>query len=81
MKSFRDQFIQCRKDGLNHNTEFVSFNDHPEMLPAFPTPTMKEQINNGSMNGLDLLLCGRFEGRCSSANRNCRLLRKGILQA
>lgn len=75
VKGFREQFIECSQAELNSKSEFVPFENHPDMLPAFPNRQMLEAIKSQEFKGLDLLCCGRFGGRCSSANPDCRKLR------
>jgi hypothetical protein len=74
-KGYLTQFRECQADGLVTNGEFLSFEEHPEMLPAFPSPKMKNAIQSGEWNGIQTLACGRFGGRCSSKNLGCAKLR------
>ncbi len=82
MKRFSTQLGECKKKGLTKETEFVSFKDHPEFLPAMPwrkklQPMMKA-IESGKMTGLDFIVCGKFGGRCSSGHPQCKALRNKI---
>lgn len=74
-KEFRTQFRECMASGFNTKTEFTSFKDHPEYLPALPNKKMIDAIKARKWQGLDFLICGRFGGKCSSANPECRKLR------
>lgn len=76
LKPFHQQFCECSAQGLTELTKFVPFNQHPKWMPAFPTPDMKKQIVQGKWRGIELILCGRFDGYCSTANPQCRKLRE-----
>lgn len=69
---FREQFIKCSEAGHTKGTKFVSFEDHPEMLPAVPSPKMAKAIASGERKGVNLIVCGKFGGVCSTANPQCR---------
>lgn len=75
VKEFRKQFIECANLGFHKKTKFISFKKHPEMLPAFPNKEMIKAIKDKQWKGIDLLICGRFGGTCSTANAECRKLR------
>lgn len=76
MKPFSEQFRECRAAGHHAETEFASFKDHPELMPAFPNQKMADALENGKWGGIHLMLCGKFRnGRCSSSNPLCRKLR------
>ena len=76
MKSFHKQFCQCTETGYTDETEFLSFEDHPEFLPAFPKNGMKEAIESGEWTGINTIICGRFGGRCSGGHKKCKEMRK-----
>jgi len=82
MKIFSDQLRECKALGLTKETEFVSFKEHPEWLPAFPhRPKLKKMmkaIETGELKGIDFIVCGKFGGRCSSKHEECRELRKKL---
>jgi hypothetical protein len=37
IKVHRIQFRECEEQGYTKETEFWSFEKHPELMPAFPT--------------------------------------------
>ena len=57
MKSFATQFRECSAEGLTGDGEFKSFEDHPNMLPAFPKPELAEAIKNGELKGWTSIAC------------------------
>ena len=77
--SFRKQLIECTDAGFCKETVFESFEEHPEMLPAFlflpKFDKMRKAIESGELKGFDKILCGRFGGECMSNNPGCRKLR------
>lgn len=76
MKSFSEQFRECRAAGFHSETEFASFKDYPQLVPAFPNQKMRAALKTGEWNGIPIILCGKFlNGHCSSANPLCRKLR------
>lgn len=75
MKTFRKQFSECCNAGYNKEKVFKSFKDYPNLLPAFPKNKMKEAIQSGKFNGVDIILCGRFGGECNSNHPDCINLR------
>lgn len=72
---FSTQFRECKKAGFVGRGEFLSFEDHPEMLPAFPSAEMAKAIRLGEWKGIQTLSCLRFGGTCQSSNQGCRKLR------
>jgi len=72
---FRTQFIQCGKDGLTNNTRFFSFEEFPELLPAFPNKEGFLLIKSGEWNGNPLIICGKFGGICNGGHAKCRKMR------
>ncbi len=77
MKPFREQFLDCRSQNLNtEKGEFLSFKDHPELMPLFPSREMIEAVKDGTFSGLQTLKCGMFNnGSCSGGNKECKKLR------
>lgn len=75
-KLHSEQFVKCKREGYLSDTIFFSFKDNPHMLPAFPTKSMKDAIKNESFAGINLLVCGRFGGVCSSKHAQCLELRQ-----
>jgi hypothetical protein len=79
IKPFHCQFGECKKEGFLTETEFESFEEHPEWLPRFPRLSklkkMMEAIESGELKGMSFYKCGRFGGRCNSGNKECRNLR------
>lgn len=75
MKPFQKQFADCRQLGYNSKAIFKSFKDFPEFLPLFPKKKMREAIKSGEMAGININLCGRFGGQCSSGHLDCINLR------
>ena len=76
MKSFHKQFCECSELGNNSKTEFLSFDSHPELLPAFPNEKFKKAVSTGKIKGIDIILCSKFGGKCSTANLECKNWRK-----
>lgn len=74
IKPFRNQFVECRRNGLNCKTEFQSFKDHPEMMPLF-NRKMIGAIKEKKIDGLSVNLCGKFGGYCNSGNEHCKRMR------
>ncbi len=74
MKSFREQFSECNKQGLCEITKFISFEDHPSLTPFLKTPN-----SESDKRGFDAVLCGRFGGYCHSQNRLCQEIRGTFL--
>ena len=72
---FRDVFTKCTNEGLTSKSEFLTFHDHPDLIPAFPTEKMLTEINSGKLNGMDRILCGKFGGFCSSKHSECMKMR------
>jgi hypothetical protein len=79
MKTHWLQAVECKKQGLTGKGEFQSFEDHPELLPAFPYfPKYKkltEAIDSGELKGIQFTACLRFGGICSSNHEECRKMR------
>ncbi len=75
MKPFQQQFTKCSDEGLTENTQFFSFTEFPQCLPAFPTEFMVEEIKSGAWKGIDSIVCGKFGGICSSRHPQCQNLR------
>ena len=75
MKSFREQFSECDDSGYLKQTIFKSFEEHPEILPAFPKLNLLKKIESGRLKGLDFYVCGRFGGECSSKHKDCMKMR------
>lgn len=75
MKSFRTQFCECHDAGLLNKTVFLSFDEHPDYLPAFPSKEMVTALKSGEWKGIDLFVCGRFGGICSGKHPDCYELR------
>jgi len=75
IKSFQEQFCECSDLGFHKETEFKSFEEHPELLPAPFNKKINEAIKSGEMKGIDFTVCGRFGGHCSSGNEQCKKLR------
>lgn len=75
MMSYREQFSECTRKGFTNQTEFYSFKDHPEIFPAFPNEKMIRDLKENKLSGVDVIICGKFGGRCSSHNEKCIELR------
>lgn len=79
MKTFREQFSECNKEGFCDKREFQSFEENPGLLPAFlflpKFDKMRKALESGELKGFDKIICGRFGGDCHSGNENCRKLR------
>ena len=78
-KSFSKQFGECEDQGYLTEKEFESFEEHPEILPAFielpKFDKMREAIKSGELKGFEFYLCGRFGGQCNSGHSECRKMR------
>ena len=69
MKTFRDQFIECRKDGFHGQGRFLySPNDMPLLKKLNPQDIRKLEKKR-------LVACLRFDGICESGNEKCRKMR------
>ena len=77
IKLFGEQISECNRLGFRKNTKFLSFEEHPNLLPAVPTKAMVAALKNGEWKGIDLVICGRFGGMCHSGVVECRKLRGG----
>lgn len=79
MKPFREQFIECKKNGFCKPGKFISFIHHPELMPL--CPTKRKKMIEANCKGFKEISCGRFGGSCSSGNKGCRRLRtlRGLL--
>lgn len=76
-KLFRDQYLECAELGLNKEKgEFLSFKEHPELIPFLPSKKMIKDIKSGKWAGIQTIKCGKFGGICSGSNKDCRKLRK-----
>lgn len=79
MKTFREQLIECDDAGFRNERVFESFEEHPEILPAFlflpKFDIMRKAIESGELKGFEKTICGKFGGNCSSGNLECRKLR------
>lgn len=78
IKSFRQQFIDCRKDGMHGEGPFMKWKDHPELLPLPWSKAAKmiaEEIKKNPDAGMPTISCKRFGGICTSGNPKCRALR------
>jgi hypothetical protein len=73
MKSFRNQFSECKKNGLVGEGEFKSFKENPSLLPF--CPCKREKVLN-NMDGIQLPSCLMFRGLCSSGNPDCIKMRE-----
>jgi hypothetical protein len=73
MKSFREQFTECKRNGFTKPGKFISFEHHPEMLPF--CPTKRKKMLEAKVKGFNEMSCGRFGGSCSSGHPACRKLR------
>jgi len=80
MKSFKKQFCECKEQGYLNEIKFESFEEHPEILPAFPwkkrLKPMMDAIKSGELKGLNKYICGRFGGDCNSGHDDCRKMRE-----
>jgi hypothetical protein len=75
---FRDQFIECKKNGLTKAGSLKKFKDHLELLPApwHPAaPKFLKVLEKNPDAGLTPLLCLKFGGECNGGNEKCRELR------
>lgn len=63
MKSYRQQFVDCSRHGYTDKTETYKLKDYSK-------PTENKYI------AIDVIMCGRFGGRCNNHNENCMKLRK-----
>lgn len=70
MKSFREQFSECNKNGFCRETKFISFKDHPSLIPFLKTPNSELDEN-----GFNAIICGKFGGYCHSHKKLCQELR------
>ena len=79
IKSFRNQFCECKLDGMNKPGPIQKFKDHPEMLPhpmcVKASKAVAQKLKEDPEFGLTPLLCLRFGGECSSGNPGCMNLR------
>ena len=75
IKPFQKQFCECSDLGFHKETDFQSFTEHPEFLPAPFYRKLNETIKSGEMKGIDFTVCGRFGGHCCSSNEKCKKLR------
>lgn len=73
--SFGEQFHKCSTEGFTNETVFESFEEHPELLPLFPSDKLQISIASGELKGLNRVVCGRFGGFCGSDNLECRKIR------
>jgi len=63
MKSYRQQFVDCTRQGYTEKTETYNIKDYSES-------------KENKFVAIDIVMCGRFGGRCSSYNDGCIKLRK-----
>lgn len=77
-KSYRNQLLDCKSLGYTKDSEFFSFEDNPNLLPAFPSVEMQKAIKSGEWSGINLIKCGKFGGICSSSHPECRKIRLTI---
>ena len=75
IKPFHKQFSECSEEGFHKETEFESFEKHPELLPAPFHPKLIKLIKSGKIKGIEFIVCGKFGGRCNSGHPECRKLR------
>ncbi len=75
MKNYSAQFVECKNTGFTVKGEFQSFEEHPNLLPLFPKPKLKEAIESGELKGLETIVCLRFGGECNSGHKDCKKLR------
>lgn len=72
---FFKQLKKCEADKLIGVGEFFTFEEYPELLPAFPNKKMVESVKDGSWKGIQTSSCLRFGGMCHSGHPDCRKLR------
>ena len=63
MKSYRQQFSDCTRQGYTDKTETYNFKDY-------------SKLKENKFVAVDIVMCGRFGGRCNSYNEGCIKLRK-----
>lgn len=63
MKSYRQQFADCTREGYTDKTETFNIKDY-------------SKPKENKFVAIDIVSCGRFGGRCNSHNEGCIKLRK-----
>lgn len=76
MKPFYKQYQECSQEGFLGVGDFLSFEEHPELLPAFPKTSVIQAIKNGDWKGIEKTRCLRFGGICGSKHLDCQKMRK-----
>jgi hypothetical protein len=77
-KGFRDQYIECKKQGMVTEGSVQKFKDHPDLLPAFwhpAAPKIAKKLKEDPEFGLASMMCLRFGGECNSGHPQCRKMR------
>ena len=72
---FRDQLLQCMRTGMVGEGPLKTFEEHPELLPLFPSKKFAKAIMSGELKGFALNLCMKFGGECYGGNVECRKMR------
>jgi len=83
MKSFREQFSECRDNGTSVEGDLMKFREHPEILPhpllsPKAAKAIVKLVEKDPDAGVHMLVCRKFGGRCSSGNPACRLMRASL---
>ena len=78
MKTFHQQFCECKEERLVSEGPLKKWKDHPELLPLPWSRAAKLIVEEVKVNpdaGLRMNLCGKFGGECQSGNEDCRKMR------
>jgi hypothetical protein len=78
MKSFIEQYSECKHAKKVKVGPLHRFKDYPGSLPApwHPTsPKIAKLLDKNPDAGLNVVLCLRFGGECSSGHPQCRKMR------
>jgi hypothetical protein len=78
MKTFRTQYVECKKAKLVGLGPIQKFKDHPDMLPVpwhKAAKVIAEHLKKDPEFGLRTLTCKKFGGQCYGGNPRCMALR------
>lgn len=78
MKSFINQYLECKKHRKQKTGPLEKFKDNPGILPAPWHPAAKlaaEALKKNPDAGIHFTMCKRFGGICRSRKPECVALR------
>jgi len=78
MISFKEQFIECRRDGYHERGDLVEKkNDKEKNTKKNDVPIKNEKLRNDKEKHLPrhFVKCLRFGDICDSSNKKCRKMR------